>query len=102
MKLWGGRYSEPLDVVPVTIVDVSPGCVCRLWFMPNQTRFVVLGVSATGTTKVVLQCGTIIGFQVDALVVVVSDCPEGFPNLIDEIAGFENDISKRAWGGTEA
>lgn len=62
LKLWKGRYSEPLEVVPEPIRDVTPGRICRLWFMPNQSRFVVLGLDGD-RVRVALHDGHVSGFR---------------------------------------
>ena len=99
MRMWAGRYAEPLDVVPVPIVAVAPGSICRLWFMPNQMRFVVLGADGMGSVKTCTMLKSVSAFTRDALVVVVYGPPAKFPNLLNRIRKFEADITEKAWCG---
>ncbi len=97
MKLWGGRFAEPLDVVPCQIHFVEPGSVCRLWFMPNDSHFVVIG-NKPDRTVVVLPDGQSSGFQSHALVVVVSPPPTIFTDLLPVISAHQRLLKDMAWG----
>ncbi len=95
MGLWRGLFAEPLEVVPIEIADAVPGSVCRLWFMPNQSRFVVAG-ETQGSVKIIHECGSVAGFNRDALVVVVQE-PEKPLALLERIQDFESQMRLQAW-----
>lgn len=95
---WLSRFPEPEDVIPRYICEVPPGSICRLWWMPNQNRFVVVG-NHDERTKIVHKCGLVTAFELTALVVVVQDAPNPFPDLMEQIEEFENRIAQAAWCG---
>jgi len=96
IKCWSGRFAEPLDVVPVYIQHVKPGAICRLWFMPNQSRFVVIG-RGKSYMQIVGDDGHVSGFTDDCLVVVLGTPPDGFNSPVAKIQEFENEMFKLAW-----
>lgn len=97
-QMWGGRFAEPLDVEPVELFKVSAGSLCRLWFMPNQTQFVVAG-RIGATIKIVSEDGVVLGMLGDALVVVLDGPPSGFEPLTSRMEEFEREMAVAAWQG---
>ncbi len=100
-KLWGGRFAEPAEVMPIQIRFAEPGSVCRLWFMPNDSQFVVIG-NQPGRTAIVTEDGQATGFTHDALVVVISGPPVEFADLLPVIEGHRSTLRSLAWCGRSA
>lgn len=96
-KFWR-QYDEPEAIVPKYVQSVAPGSVCRLWFMPNQSPFVVVGIRADGVVTVVLEGGRVQGFEANALVVVVDTPPPDWQPLQPLIEQFEATMKRMAWG----
>lgn len=98
IKSIGVRHAEPDDVLPVSIDQVEPGSICRLWWMPNQSRFVVAGVVGD-CVKIVHASGTVTGFRLDTLVVILDGPPPAFDSLLQRIADFQSTMVAAAWHG---
>ena len=96
LRVYHSRYAEPTDVVPIEICDVVPGSVCRLWFMPNKSSFVVAG-EVGDTVKIIDESGSVSGFLSDTLVVVLK-YPEQPCSLASTIREFERLMRYAAWG----
>ena len=96
MRVYHSRYAEPTDVVPIEICDVVPGSVCRLWFTPNKSSFVVAG-EVGDTVKIIHDCGSVSGFLSDTLVVVLKDHKQPC-SLASTIRAFEKLMRYVAWG----
>lgn len=96
-KFFGERFSEPEVMTPQVIAEVPQGSFCRLWFMPNQTPFVVVG-SSDESFKVILPDGVVQGFMPDTWVVVLDQPRVDVTGILDRITAFREQMRIAAWG----
>lgn len=95
-KAFGSRYDEPESLVPQVIGEVPPGSVCRFWFMPNSTVFVVVG-SPDDCVTTITPDGSIHRFLNDAWVIVLDQPRINVDGLLERIMSFKDEMRKRAW-----
>lgn len=105
-KRFPDHFPEDESVRPVCLKDVAAGSICRMWFTPNQGRFVAIGnaekLDGDGITSIVVRNdGNAMGVLPDCLVVVLSQPPNEFPNLIADLAQFNAYLKRAAWSGRE-